>query len=108
MRLASTVRSFLPWFLYIRPDAAYSCHVSITSPPAERQDSASLRLRVDRIRKRAAERGANSVAEIAALIGVTRQHMYLLFNGTHLPSAPTAQRMADALEMPVEDLWERV
>lgn len=68
----------------------------------------SLVLRSDRIRKRATERGADTVAKMAALFGVTRQHMYLLLKHTYLPSAETADRMAAALEMPTEDLYDRV
>jgi DNA-binding XRE family transcriptional regulator len=67
----------------------------------------TLKLRADRIRKRAADRGAGSVALMAEMFGISRQQMYMLLRGIYLPSAPTAQKMADALEMPVEDLYDR-
>jgi DNA-binding XRE family transcriptional regulator len=46
--------------------------------------------------------------QIADLFGCSRQHVYKLLDGTALPSVELAQKMADVLEMPVEDLWERI
>lgn len=82
--------------------------MQLTSSTSKGQPALTLRLRGDRIRKRAADRGATSVPAIAKLFGCSRQHVYKLLDGTYLPSVELAQQMADALEMPIEDLWERV
>lgn len=47
------------------------------------------------------------MAQIADLFGLSRNQVYQLFRGKHMPRAETAQRMADALGIAVEDLWER-
>lgn len=70
--------------------------------------SGTLRLRWPRIRTLARAKGAVSVAELARLFGLSRQHTYLLIKNVHFPAAETAQRMADVLGIPVDDLWERV
>jgi len=85
---------------------AYLCHVAITSNASPSTGSSTPRLRADRIRKRAKEKGYNTVAEMAVAFELSRQQLYRLFDGTYLPSLPTAQRIATALDLPVEDLIE--
>jgi DNA-binding XRE family transcriptional regulator len=88
--------------LYIGWSDGYLCHVPITSSADRSTGSSTYRLRVERL-----QRGAPSVAAMAELFGLSRQHVYRLLDGTYLPSVPTAQRIADALDLPVEDLFER-
>lgn len=83
------------------------CRVQTTSEPVKRHQTLTLRLRADRIRKRAADRGATSMIAMAGLFGCSRQHVHSLLTHKYLPSVELAQQMADVLEMPVEDLWER-
>ncbi len=47
------------------------------------------------------------MAAMADLFGCSRQHVYKLMGGTHFPAWPLAQQIADALEIPVDELWER-
>lgn len=95
--------------LYKRESPPYLCHMPMTQMQDRGNGSHTprLRLRWDRIRTLARAKGAVSVAELATLFGLSRQHTYLLIRGVHFPGAETALRMAAALEIPVDDLWER-
>lgn len=95
--------------LYKHESPAYLCHMPMTQMQDRGNGSHTprLRLRWDRIRTLARRKGAVTVPELARLFGLSRQHMYLLIRGVHLPSAETTLRMAAALEIPVDDLWDR-
>lgn len=86
--------------------ARYLCRVPITSDAIESTGADTLKLRADLIRDRSQSLGFGKVPEMAEKFGITRQHMYCLLRGLYLPSAPTARRMARALELPVDDLYD--
>lgn len=77
-----------------------------TAPP-QQHGAAAVRLRSAAIRGRAKDLGWGSVAQMADKFDLSRQQVYKLLNHTYLPKAETAQRMADALEITVDELWEK-
>jgi putative transcriptional regulator len=57
------------------------------------------------VRARRVERGL-SQAEIAVVLGVSRQTVISIENGRYLPSLPLAFRIARFFQAPVEELFE--
>lgn len=80
----------------------------ITSSTPASTGSGTYRLRVERIRNRAEQRGAHSVADMAIMFGISRQYMHALLRGSYKPSASLALSMAATLGIAVEDLFEPV
>lgn len=70
-------------------------------------DETRIRLRSDIFRALTAERGATSIGEQVALTGVSRATLYRIRAG-HPPSLANAMRMAEALGVPMNVLFERV
>lgn len=70
--------------------------MSVTSPPvAERPTKREFDKEAFKARCR--DLGATTVAEQAALVGLTRQHMYRIYAGTFRPNIDTLDRMEAAL-----------
>lgn len=66
-----------------------------------------MRLRVDRIRQLAANKGFDRIEDMAREFGLSRQSLSALLNHRYLPSLPTADRMSRALGINVEDLYDK-
>jgi transcriptional regulator with XRE-family HTH domain len=62
------------------------------------------RLHVSRIKELAELKGFGDKATMAAKFGLSRQQVYLLLRGGHMPSLLTARRMARALDVSIEEL----
>lgn len=59
----------------------------------------------NRVREQRTQRGL-SQAEVAAVLGVSRQTVISIENGRYLPSLPLAFRIARLFEMPVEKMFD--
>jgi DNA-binding XRE family transcriptional regulator len=70
-------------------------------------DDAKVRLRRDVYEALAAKRGAESVAEQVALIGLPRKTLYRIRRGDN-PSMASAVKIAAALGSSVDALFERI
>lgn len=66
---------------------------------------ATIRLNVSLATQRCSDLGANSLAERAVLMGVSLATYHRLVAGSHVPSTDTCNRVADALGLPVGDLF---
>ncbi len=59
----------------------------------------------NRVREQRAQRGL-AQAELAAILGVSRQTVISIENGRYLPSLPLAFRLARFFDLPVEELFD--
>ena len=57
------------------------------------------------MREQRAQRGL-AQAELAAVLGVSRQTVISIENGRYLPSLPLAFRLARFFDLPVEELFD--
>jgi transcriptional regulator with XRE-family HTH domain len=65
------------------------------------QESADARIDLNKLR---AARGARTLAEVAAMAGISRQQLWNYENGRHKPSADVILRICIALRIPIESL----
>lgn len=65
-----------------------------------------MKLRSDRLKQLAAQKGFGRIEDMAREFGLSRPHLSQLLNHKYLPSLPTAQRMAQKLDIAVEDLYD--
>jgi len=60
-----------------------------------------MELRIKEILK---QRGLNTT-QIAAMVGLTQPNMSLILNGKSIPQLLTLERIANALEIPIQELF---
>jgi DNA-binding XRE family transcriptional regulator len=65
-----------------------------------------MRLRSEMIRALAADKGFGRIEDMAEKFDISRQSLSALLNHRYLPSLPTADRMARALGITVQDLYD--
>lgn len=73
-----------------------------------RMQATQRRFRRDVFEHHARARGATTVAEQAAYIGVSRGHLYKIFNNQHAPGIKTLDKIETFLGVPIDQFYPRV
>jgi len=73
-----------------------------------RMQATQRRFRRDVFEHHARARGATTVAEQAARIGVSRGHLYKILNNQHAPGIKTLDRIETFLGVPIDQFYPRV
>jgi transcriptional regulator with XRE-family HTH domain len=55
----------------------------------------------------AKSRGADTIAEQAKLVGLSRSQLHRIFSGSFKPSVDTLDQMSEALDLPVDEFFPR-
>jgi len=50
----------------------------------------------------------NSLASIAKRTGICRSHLFRIFDGSRIPSLPVAWKLANALRISLDELYNRL